>query len=61
MKFLQLILILISSFAFAQEKYSITGYISSEKESKTIHSKVILYDEFQNVIQTIETENSKFN
>lgn len=61
MKFLQLILILISSFAFAQEKYSITGYISSEKESKTIHAKVILYDEFQNVIQTIETENSKFN
>lgn len=61
MKFLQLILILISSFAFAQEKYSITGNISSENKSKTIHAKVILYDEFQNVIQTIETKNSNFN
>ncbi len=61
MKFLQLILIFICSCTFAQEKYSITGNISSKNETKTIQAKVILYDEFQNEIKTIETKNSNFS
>ena len=61
MKFLQLILIFICSCTFAQEKYSITGNISSKNETKTIQAKVILYDEFQNEIKTIEIKNSNFS
>ena len=61
MKFLQLILIFICSCTFAQEKYSISGNISSKNETKTIQAKVILYDEFQNEIKTIETKNSNFS
>ncbi|MEG0187980.1 MAG: hypothetical protein RR668_04900, partial [Algoriella sp.] len=61
MKFLQLILIFICSCTFAQEKYSISGNISSKNETKTIQAKVILYDEFQNEIKTIEIKNSNFS
>ncbi|MGV0830369.1 TonB-dependent receptor domain-containing protein [Empedobacter brevis] len=60
MKFIQLFLILFSSYTFAQDIFSIKGKISSQNEQDTIQAEIILYDEFQNTIQTIHTENSYF-
>ncbi|WP_282628556.1 outer membrane beta-barrel family protein [Empedobacter sedimenti] len=60
MKFLQIILFIISTSIFAQEKYSITGNLTSEKDQKPILAEIVLYDDLQNIIKTTHTENSKF-
>ena len=60
MKFLQIILFIICTSTFAQEKYSVTGNLTSENDQKTIQAEVVLYDDLQNVVQTIHTDDSNF-
>ena len=60
MKFLQIILFIISTSTFAQEKYSVTGNLTSENDQKPIQAEVVLYDDLQNVVQTIHTDDSNF-